>query len=237
MTREEKIRLNDDMRMRVRKLIDDYGSSDGKFADKMDMDRSGFSKRLSGKVIIGKAFINKLVLYFNVDKQWFLTGLGNPYNKDREINSVIESSFTHIPVVPTHIQSDYLKNYKNDDFINSLYSIPEKVDASFKGKYRIFQIEGDAMVDGSQNSILSNDLVLGRDVSLDSVDEKCGSLTLRIFMITYKDGIILRRFRSYNKETREIIFEPLNVLYSDTIIKLNDILELYNVIRIANREI
>jgi len=237
MTSEEKTLRNSEIILRVRQLITDHNLSDGKFADAIDMDRSGFSKRMSGKVSVGKAFIEKIVSNFNVERQWLLTGIGDVYKKEREISIITDSNFTRIPVVQSQTQGEYLKFYKNEEFIKTLYSVPEKVDTSFKGKYRIFQVEGDAMVDGSQNSILSNDLVLGREVSLDSVESKCESMIRRIFMVTYKDGIIPRKFCSYNKETREIRFEPLNFLYSDIQIKLDDILELYNIVKILSREI
>lgn len=235
---DEKTRKNNELILRVRHLIDDQKLSDGKFADRIEVDRSGFSKRMSGKMFIGKIVIEKIVHEFNVEKQWLLTGFGNVYRKEvNQINVIKDSTFTKIPMVQPQVQTEYLKHCKNEEFIKTLYTVPEKVDTSFQGQYRVFQIDGDAMVDGTQNSILSNDLVLGREVSLDTIDKRFESMLRRVFMVVYKDGIIPRKLCSYNRETREIRFEPLNFLYSEIVIKLDDVLELYNIVRILGREI
>lgn len=228
---------NDLIVQRIKQLMAEHGLNQSRFAQKIGMDKSGFSKRLTGDVSTGEGVINKIVLAFGVHKKWLTTGVGEQYIVNKEINIITDFNFTRVPVIQSHIQNEYLNNFSNTEFINNMYSIPERVDTSFEGKYRVFQIEGDAMSDGTEKSILNNDLVLGREVSLDSIDIKCDSMVRRIFMVVYKNGIIPRKFCSYNNVTREIRFEPLNFLYSDMTINIDDIFELYNVVRILGRDI
>ena len=127
--------------------------------------------------------------------------------------------------------------HKSADFIKTLYSIPEKVDAEFDGKYRVFQVAGDAMVDGTHKSILSNDLVLGREVNINVVGLHSESIYGRLFMVVHSGGIVLRKFLSFDMSTKTATFAALNPLYSDIVVKLKNMLELYNVTKIIDREI
>ena len=63
--------------LRIKELMKHFNVSPAQFADKIKMDRSGFSKRMNGHVAIGDAVVNKIVLALNVNKDWLLTGEGD----------------------------------------------------------------------------------------------------------------------------------------------------------------
>lgn len=65
--------------LRIRELITEKGLSDGKFADLIGVDRSGFSKRMSGQIMSGTGFINRIVLELGVSKRWLIDGVGDRY--------------------------------------------------------------------------------------------------------------------------------------------------------------
>lgn len=75
---------NDEILLRVKELIDERNLSNGKFADVIKMDRSGFSKRMTGAVMVGEGFINRIVLELGVNKRWLTDGVGEKYIQAKE---------------------------------------------------------------------------------------------------------------------------------------------------------
>ena len=229
---------NESIILRVRQLVNAMGLSDAKFAARIDMEKSGFSKRMRGQVAIGSGVINKIVLALKVNKTWLLTGVGEKYTKEnQEINIHQNYDFVSVPVVATQTHSEYLRYYKSADYIKKLYSVPSKIDSSFKGEYRVFQVEGDAMFDGTSKSILSNDLVLGREIKIDNINLHSESMYGRLFMIVHDTGVILRKFITFDPESKLIILGALNPLYENIVLPVLNILEIYNVVKIIDREL
>lgn len=73
--------VKDDIILRIKELMIYFKYNQGQFAHAIDMDPSGFSKRLNGDVAIGKGVINKIVLALGVNKNWLLTGEGDWFYK------------------------------------------------------------------------------------------------------------------------------------------------------------
>lgn len=75
----------------IRYLIQNSGLNDGKFADKIEIDRSNFSKIIKGKYPCGDAVVNKIVLNLGVSKTWLLSGVGAMYldSEAQEVNKQI----------------------------------------------------------------------------------------------------------------------------------------------------
>ena len=67
--------------LRMREIIKDSGLSDAEFSSRLEVNPSNLSKMINGQRTIGNAIINKLVLGFGVNRNWFLTGNGEKYSK------------------------------------------------------------------------------------------------------------------------------------------------------------
>lgn len=70
-----------DMTLRLRELINVSGLNQTQFAQKINMRQNNLSEILSGKRNIGPNVINKLVISFGIDSDWFITGKGSMYKK------------------------------------------------------------------------------------------------------------------------------------------------------------
>lgn len=229
---------NENIILRVRQLVNELNLSDAKFAARIDMEKSGFSKRMTGQVAIGSGVINKIILALKVNKTWLLTGVGEKYILENYVTSIWkDSDFVQVPVIATQSYSEYLQLHKNEEYMQKLYSIPLKVDSTYKGEYRVFQVEGDAMFDGTYKSILSNDLVLGRKIEICNFDLLSKSMYGRVFILVHSTGIILRKLISFDSEDQSIVLSSLNPFYNNIILSVDNLMEIYNIIKIIEREV
>lgn len=174
---------------------------------------------------------------------WILTGEGNmfdvmvnepetPYSNDAKI--IPSTNFMNVPLIPVRASAGYLIGYGDTEYIDTLPTIPVIVDRTYHGKYRCFEVDGDSMDDGTRDAICDKDIVLGREVKRELW--KC---KLHIhdwdFIIIHKDGVTIKRIIEHNTETGIIKCHPLNSIYNDFELSLNDVCELYNVIKIVDR--
>lgn len=77
---------------------------------------------------------------------------------------VSEFTFLNVPFVPVYAQGSYPKGYGDQEYIESLPTMPIIVDRNYKGKYRVFEVQGDSMDDGSRNALYDGDKILCREV-------------------------------------------------------------------------
>jgi hypothetical protein len=148
---------------------------------------------------------------------------------------VTNVDFIQVPLIPVRASAGYLYGYGDMEYIESLPTIPIIVDKTYKGKYRCFEISGDSMDDGTRSAICDKDVVLGREVKREHWKNKL-HINDWYFIIVHKtEGITVKQITDHNISTCEITCHPLNPLFNDFKLNLNDVLELYNVIKIVDR--
>ena len=152
-----------------------------------------------------------------------------------EANPVSDIQFINIPFVPVHAQAGYGKGYGDLEYIERLPTIPVIVDKNYNGKYRVFEVDGDSMDDGSRSAIYDGDKILCREVKPDLWRNK---LHYRdwYFVIAMRDnGVLIKQIVNHDVDTGNIVCHSLNPLFDDFEVNLNDVAELYNVIKIVDR--
>lgn len=139
--------------LNINKLVDYSGLSKGKYADKVGINRSNFSKITNGNYPCGEGVINKIVLAFGVNKQWLLTGEGDMYTP-RQVNEVSYGDLIimNVPLVSRYAYDDYLNNYLDDDYVNRLPKFPFSKGGE-QGRYIAFEMEGDSMIDDTDRYV------------------------------------------------------------------------------------
>lgn len=75
------MKKDSDMLLRLRMLMKETGLNQTQFAEKINMRQNNLSEILSGKRSIGPNVINKLVISFGININWFITGEGEIYKK------------------------------------------------------------------------------------------------------------------------------------------------------------
>ena len=152
-----------------------------------------------------------------------------------ELKPLTDFPFMNIPFVPVHAQGGYTKGYGDLEYIDSLPTIPVMVDKNYRGKYRVFEVAGDSMDDGSRNALYDGDKILCREVKRELWTSKL-HITKWFFVICIlNDGITVKKITDHNVQTGEITCHPLNPIFEDFTINLSEVVELYNVIKIVDR--
>lgn len=103
------------------------------------------------------------------------------------------------------------------------------------GKYKVFDVETDTLYDGTNKSILQGDKVLCRRIS-----KLYWSQQLKIekynFVVVCEYETFFTKIIKHDLQTGEITCHSPNYLYEDFTLNLNDVNELYNIIRIVHRK-
>ena len=220
-------------------IFNENASSEKEIAEKLGYTKSSFSQIINGKVPLSQKFIDKLIaIDFNLNKSWLLSGEGSMFKDDPKLHFETEMNtvgdFIKVPFIPIRGKGTYLKCHGDIDYIDSLDTVPIVIDRSFTGKLRCFEVDGDSMDDGTRKSISDKDIVLGREIKRELLNNK-----IRIadcdFVIVFNEGITITRITELNTATGIIKCHFLNALYEDVEYHLDDLIELYHLIKIVDR--
>lgn len=179
--------------------------------------------------------ISKIAMQFpELNTGWLLTGNGEMLNPS-EIKPVSNVEFLNIPFLPIHAQGGYGRGYGDHEYIESLPTYPVIVDKNYKGKYRVFEVDGDSMDDGTRNAIYNGDKVLCREVKRELWTSKLHYKDWYFVICMKNDGITIKQITAHDVEKGIIRCHPLNPIFDDFEVELNEVAELYNVIKIVER--
>ena len=179
--------------------------------------------------------ISKIAMQFpELNTGWLLTGNGEMLNSS-EIKPVSNVEFLNIPFLPIHAQGGYGRGYGDHEYIESLPTYPVIVDKNYKGKYRVFEVDGDSMDDGTRNAIYNGDKILCREVKRELWTSKLHYKDWYFVICMKNDGITIKQITAHDVEKAIIRCHPLNPIFDDFEVDLNEVAELYNVIKIVER--
>lgn len=196
--------------------------------------KSSFSQLLNGKKPLPANFIDRLAaLDDKLNYSWLASGNGQMLKN--ETVQFAGAEFIHVPLVPVSAQAGYPNGYGDTFYIESLPTVPVIVDKFYHGNYRVFEVNGDSMDDGSRHSIFDKDKILCREVRRELWKNK---LHIRdwFFVIVHRtEGVTVKQITDHDVEKGQIVCHPLNPLFEDFTLDLDDVVELYNVIKIVDR--
>lgn len=186
--------------------------------------------------------IRKSFPHWNMD--WILYERGEPMievpKKDIEIPKkgieVLEAMplnqnyVINVPLVNQYAQAGYLCGYEDADYLSSLPSIPFIIDHEAKGNYIAFEVRGDSMNDGTEESYLQGDKLLCREIQPQYWVESKLHIRKWDFVIVHENGILVKRIIDHDVENHIITIHSLNDLYPDREIDLAEVKQIFNVI-------
>ena len=170
---------------------------------------------------------------------WLMMGEGQMLRNTHLISDAsvkVVQQFIHVPIVQTRATAGYVTGYGDHEYIESLPTMPVIVDKSFRGKYLLFECDGDSMDDGSRNSICDRDVLLCREVKRDLWKFQL-PLNSWFFVIVHTDGVNIKQITHQNMEDGTLRCHSLNPLYEDFEMNLDDVYELYGTIKVVDRRI
>lgn len=230
-----------DIRLRVKQIMNDLNLNQTKFAKEIGVRQNNLSEILSGKRPIGGAMLFKICSHFGISKEWIEEGRGGMYQTKLDAQfqpnaKILENTgFMNVPLVHVRAQCGYLSGYGDNEYMSQLPTMPVIVDKAYHGKYMLFEAEGDSMDDNTRSSICDRDIVLGREIQRHLWQYKLHISDWYFIIVHRTKGISIKKITDHNVETGIITCHSLNELYKDYQVSLNDVVELYNVIKIVDR--
>lgn len=138
--------------------------------------------------------------------------------------------------VPVKARAGYLEGYADPEYIETLPKYTATVSHIPKGKYRYFEASGDSMNDGTiENAILDGTVLQCRKILPHHWAGKLHSHKWSSFVFVHRtEGIIVKQVSGQNLETGDVVLSSLNPdkkKYPDFTVNLDDIREIYNVVK------
>ena len=221
--------------------------------EKEGLNKNSFSKAIgiSNNVTItriinehrtpSRATCEKIVSAFPAyNLEWLLTGEGNMLTDapsqtyHSNARPVDDLSYMNVPVIHIKAQCGYLAGYGDTEYIDTLPTMPVIVDKTYHGKYRIFEAEGDSMDDNSRLAICDGDKVLAREVRRDLWLPKLHINDWYFVIVHRTKGISIKQITAQD-DKGNITCHSLNEVFNDYTVNLDDVVEIYNVIKVVER--
>lgn len=215
---------------------------------------------INEKRVPSRATYEKIINRFpQYSLEWLSSGIGEVYNNaESEVSNPIlkkeikqenntnysfisnghrieNTGFMNVPLIHIRAQCGYLDGYGDQEYVGTLPTLPVIVDRTYHGNYRLFEAEGDSMDDGTRNSICDGDIVLAREIQRDLWRYKLHIDAWYFVLVHRTEGISIKKIIDHNVEQGIITCHSLNDIFRDYSVHLDDVAELYNLIKIVDR--
>jgi Predicted transcriptional regulator len=144
--------------------------------------------------------------------------------------SIMNPKVIYIPLVNQYAYGGYVYGYENDTYLDQLPRIPFIADYEGKGNYLAFEVRGDSMDDGTDESYKEGDRILCREVGRHLWAQSKLHHKKWDFVIVHEDGILLKRIIDHDVENHTITIHSLNDFYPDKVIDLAEVAQIFNVV-------
>lgn len=189
--------------------------------------RNGKYPSVSEKIKVG------LKEKFGIDEIWLLTDEKNSDPKpENEASPIDEPIILRVPLVSQYAHAGYLAGYADASYMDSLPTIPYIVDHEALGHYVAFEVKGDSMNDGTEDSILEGDRLLCREIQPHLWVSSKLHFRKWDFVIVHTEGILVKRIIDHDVDNHTITIHSLNSMYPDKVIDLADVKQIFNVIEL-----
>lgn len=136
--------------------------------------------------------------------------------KEVSMNNIME-----VPLVDQFAYAGYLSGFKQEEYIESLPTVPFIVDKQYKGNYRCFQIRGDSMDDGTDRSYKDGSIALGRELGRQHWKSKFRIDRYRFIVVHRTEGILIKQIIKHDVEKGILTLHSYNPMYEDLKAKLD----------------
>ena len=188
--------------------------------------------------VSGENIAKIVAIYPELNVEWLLSGQGDMVKGKRndEAKLIKSPDFLYVPLVSQYAYAGYLNGFGEEDYIESLPTIPFIVDHEGRGNYIAFEVRGDSMDDDSKDAITEGDRLLCREIPKHLWAQSKLHIRKWDFVIVHQtEGIIVKRIIQHDVEKGIITIHSLNPLYPDREINLSEVAQIFNVVEVARR--
>lgn len=221
----------------INKVLEELNLKAPTFADSIGVKYQRIFDLQKGKVKkISSSLANDIISkYRQFNLTWLLTGEGEMLNTpkpENEASPIDEPIILRVPLVSQYAHAGYLAGYADASYMDSLPTIPYIVDHEALGHYVAFEVKGDSMNDGTEDSILEGDRLLCREIQPHLWVSSKLHFRKWDFVIVHTEGILVKRIIDHDVDNHTITIHSLNSMYPDKVINLADVKQIFNVIEL-----
>ncbi len=221
----------------INKVLEELNLKAPTFADSIGVKYQRIFDLQKGKVKkISSSLANDIISkYGQFNLTWLLTGEGEMLNTpkpENEASPIDEPIILRVPLVSQYAHAGYLAGYADASYMDSLPTIPYIVDHEALGHYVAFEVKGDSMNDGTEDSILEGDRLLCREIQPHLWVSSKLHFRKWDFVIVHTEGILVKRIIDHDVDNHTITIHSLNSMYPDKVINLADVKQIFNVIEL-----
>ncbi len=203
---------------------------------KLNIATSNLSKAFNGdSEYLTRGFVEKFNKYFNsiFNEDWLLTGEGDMLKTKSEITPKAEGDYMMVEYVDLRASAGRLGGADIDLLPETHIRLVPK---EYKnGGFLVVRVDGDSMDDGTKRSLCDGDEVLIKEKK----DFQVKDLPIKktVFVITSREGNVLKQIKEINTEEGYIICHSFNPIYPDFKMELSDIYQIFIVCKVVARQI
>lgn len=241
---------------RLKEILEEKGVTMYRISKEVGVSKSTLTNYITGRTKPDSIKLAAICDFLGVNKVWLLTGIGERWvsaSTVQVVNEVREALaeyrrtepeltyeaklasqvlIKNVPLVNQYAYAGYLSGYTNQTYMDELPAVPFIVDHEAQGNYVAFEVRGDSMNDGTEDSYLEGDRLLCREIQRHLWEQSRLHIRKWDFVIVHKDGILIKRIIDHNTQTHELTIHSLNPLYDDRILRMDEIRQIFNVIEI-----
>lgn len=207
------------------------------FGEKIGIKQAYLSEIESGKKPLTEELYNNIIEVFGMDKvsEHFISTNDSDIIANKNTNEAVplnQNFIINVPLVNQYAQAGYICGFQDAAYIATLPTIPFIIDHEAKGNYVAFEVRGDSMNDGTEESYLERDRLLCREIAPYLWAESKLHIRKWDFVIVHEGGILVKRIIDHNVENHTITIHSLNDMYPDRVIDLAEVKQIFNVIEL-----
>lgn len=142
----------------------------------------------------------------------------------------------NVPLVNQYAYAGYLSGFGDNEYVEALPTTPFIVDKEPKGKYIAFEVRGDSMDDGTSSSYINGDILLCREIKRELWQSKLHIKKWDFVIVHRTKGIVVKQIKDHNTGNGHIMLHSLNPEYDDFTVKMDDVLQLFNVVQVMRKK-
>lgn len=227
---------------RITELLEKKGITAYMFSQQTGISQATLSRIINKNSKPNASNLKVISEYFNVDQTWLLTGkeyesVNSTLSKNikSEIKEVAFDEFMEAEYLPIKVQAGYLSGLEENKPIElKKMLVPKEFE---KGFYKVIEIEGDSMNDGTPRSICDGDKLLLKQIEGGNYLQKILPYRNNLFVIVSSEGIVCKQIIDQDLERECIVCHSFNPLHKDYEICFKDIYQLFIVKKLVERKI
>ncbi|MBS5979481.1 MAG: helix-turn-helix transcriptional regulator [Dysgonomonas mossii] len=220
----------------LNKILENEKLNPNQFAESIGLERTQpIYDIINGKVKkISTNYAKKiLAVYPHYSYNWLTTGEGEMLKIKSEVTPKAESDYMMVEYVDLRASAGRLGGADIDLLPETHVRLVPK---EYKnGGFLVVRVDGDSMDDGTKRSLCDGDEVLIKEKK----DFHVKDLPIKktVFVITSREGNVLKQIKEINTEEGYIICHSFNPIYPDFKMELSDIYQIFIVCKVVARQI